>query len=154
MEVVEGAVAVAGGSTLTVVLPTILAAVEGTYRGGSGVGNDFSDQRQHYGGGNRGGGRGDFQGSFQKPRARTSCGRPSCLSKDPDNVRGYAIRGQPRGLLRRARPSSGRRRGGGAAIAERLSAEHNAASEEVRRSSRRLTRTMRGSWCTSGERGG
>ena len=39
MEVVEGAVAVAvaGGSTLTVVLPTILAAVEGTYRGGSGV---------------------------------------------------------------------------------------------------------------------
>jgi hypothetical protein len=68
MEVVEGAVAVAvaGGSTLTVVLPTILAAVEGTYRGGSGVGNDFSDQRQHYGGDNRGGGRGDFQGSFQK----------------------------------------------------------------------------------------
>lgn len=44
--------------------------------------------------------------------------------------------------------------GGGAAVAERLSAEHNAASEEVRRSSRRSTRTMRGSWCTSGERGG
>ncbi|KAL5651753.1 hypothetical protein ACJX0J_037211, partial [Zea mays] len=70
MEVVEGAVAVAvaGGSTLTVVLPTILAAVEGTYRGGSGVGNDFGDQRQHYGGDNRGGGRGDFQGLPFEPK--------------------------------------------------------------------------------------
>ncbi|PWZ38879.1 Flowering time control protein FCA [Zea mays] len=33
----------------------------GGYRGGSGVGNDFGDQRQRYGGGTRGGGRGDFQ---------------------------------------------------------------------------------------------
>jgi hypothetical protein len=26
------------------------------------------------------------------PRTRTSCGRPSCLSKDPDNVREIALR--------------------------------------------------------------